>query len=72
MAARRWDEKGFGMFKIAQASDLGSIPIARSINLVDSVALALLRVDGRLTLIGKVPVPTVSGHAIRHVSKHLF
>jgi hypothetical protein len=31
------------MFKTSQASDVGSIPIARSINLVDSVALPLLR-----------------------------
>ncbi len=30
-----------------QASDVGSIPIARSINLVDSVALALLRTKMR-------------------------
>jgi hypothetical protein len=29
----------------SQASDVGSIPIARSINLVDSVALPLLRLE---------------------------
>ena len=33
------------MFKTSQASDVGSIPIARSINLVDSVALPLLRLE---------------------------
>ena len=34
-----------GSIEASQASDVGSIPIARSINLVDSVALALLRVE---------------------------
>src|SRR4029077_1443667 len=32
-----------GSIEASQASDVGSIPIARSINLVDSVALPLLR-----------------------------
>jgi|SRR5436189_246003 len=31
--------------RFPQASDVGSIPIARSINLVDSVALPLLRLE---------------------------
>src|SRR6267154_1847134 len=34
-----------GSIEASQASDVGSIPIARSINLVDSVALALLRIE---------------------------
>jgi hypothetical protein len=32
-----------GSIEASQASDVGSIPIARSINLVDSVALPLLK-----------------------------
>jgi len=31
------EEKGIGKFKTSQASDVGSIPIARSINPVDAV-----------------------------------
>ena len=34
-----------GSIEASQASDVGSIPIARSINLVDSVALPLLRLE---------------------------
>src|SRR5712692_7400434 len=34
-----------GSIEASQASDVGSIPIARSINLVDSVALPLLRIE---------------------------
>ena len=33
-----------GSIEASQASDVGSIPIARSINLVDSVALPLLKI----------------------------
>jgi hypothetical protein len=35
--ASPWEEKGIGKFKTSQASDVGSIPIARSINPVDAV-----------------------------------
>src|SRR5262249_39015283 len=35
------------LIEASQASDVGSIPIARSINLVDSVALPLLRTRKR-------------------------
>ena len=34
-----------GSIEASQASDVGSIPIARSINLVDSVALPLLKLE---------------------------
>ena len=34
-----------GSIEASQASDVGSIPIARSRNLVDSVALTLLRLE---------------------------
>ena len=34
-----------GSIEASQASDVGSIPIARSINLVDSVALTLLKLE---------------------------
>ena len=37
--ASPWDEKGIGKLKTSQASDVGSIPIARSINPVDAVEL---------------------------------
>ena len=43
--ASAWEEKGIEKFKTSQASDVGSIPIARSINPDDSVALTLLNLS---------------------------
>jgi hypothetical protein len=37
--ASRWEEKGIGKFKTSQASDVGSIPIARSMTHDDPIGI---------------------------------